>query len=537
MTATPSAIDTVIDYSLPYPNIRSIPLFALPQQPPANVLDMVAELHRIGRASRYLADYASHTLEVIPATHHRVICEAIDDLLDDQYDELIINTPPGSAKSTYTSHALGAYFLGRFPHKNIILATHTAELSERWSGKVRNTLTTQEHQRVFPDSALSKDTTARSRWATSLGGEFLAAGVGASILGFRADLALIDDPIGGFEQAQSETQLRKVQDWFETDLLTRLKPHSKLVLICQRLSPNDLAGYLIERNALNPTRRQRVLTLRMEAEAGDPPDGTGRAPGDRLWPEWFTQQMVDDARRDPYRWQTLYQQRPPSSKGDWVPSEHIRILPADDPSFVTGALHRYLCIDLALSINKGDCSVILTVGVDARGMVYVLDAWRERAAIEVTTDRLLDLVQTHTPLECLIDDDNAAKVFLQLVASRGRERRIVPPMKMLPMRGQDKETRAAPLRGLFRSDRVFLKRAPWNEWLVRELLIFPNAMGAGVDDGVDALGLIGRRLASLSRPASPPAAAAPPPTTSQMCLEELYDERDRSKGAFSRKRF
>lgn len=533
---SPPALDAIIDYSLPYPNVRSVPLFALPQQPPDAVLDVIAELHRVGRAARYLADYASHTLEMIPARHHRVICEAIDDLLNDEYDELIVNTPPGSAKSSYTSHALGAYFLGRFPHKNIILATHTAELSERWSGKVRNTLTTQEHQRVFPDSQLSKDTTARSRWATSMGGEFLAAGVGASILGFRADLALIDDPIGGFEQAQSETQLKKVQDWFETDLLTRLKPRAKLVLICQRLSPNDLAGYLIERNAMNPTRRQRVLTLRMEAEDGDPDDGTHRKPGDRLWPEWFTQQMVEDARRDPYRWQTLYQQRPPSAKGDWVPPQHLHILDADDPVYTTAALHYYLCIDLALSINKGDYTVILTVGIDARGMIHVVDAWRERVAIEVTTDRLIDFVAARRPMECLIDDDNAAKVFLQLVASRARERGTAVPMKMMKMMGQDKETRAAPLRGLFRSDRVFLKRAPWNEWLVRELLIFPNAMGAGVDDGVDALGLIGRRLVQLARPALP-AIYTPPPTLRQMCLEDLYDDRDRAKGAFSRKRF
>lgn len=128
---SPSALDAIIDYSLPYPNVRSVPLFALPQQPPDAVLDVIAELHRVGRAARYLADYAELTLEVIPATHHRVICGAIDDLLNDEYDELIINTPPGSAKSTYTSHALGSYFLGRFPTRNIILATHTAELSER----------------------------------------------------------------------------------------------------------------------------------------------------------------------------------------------------------------------------------------------------------------------------------------------------------------------------------------------------------------------------------------------------------------------
>ena len=129
--------------------------------------DVVAELSARRRAQRELAHYAQYALDVSPALHHQVICQAIDDLLADEYDELIINSPPGSAKSTYTSHALAAFFLGKFPDKNIICATHTADLSERWSRKVRNTIASPEHARVFPESLLSKDSTAVSRWATS----------------------------------------------------------------------------------------------------------------------------------------------------------------------------------------------------------------------------------------------------------------------------------------------------------------------------------------------------------------------------------
>ena len=78
--------------------------------------------------------------------------------------------------------------------------------------------------------------------------------------------------------------------------------------------------------------------------------------------------------------------------------------------------------------------------------------------------------------------------------------RVRVPWKTMPMRGQNKETRAAALRGMFKRRVVHLKRAPWNEWLVKELLSFPNAIGQGVDDGVDALSLLGRRLSVLARP-------------------------------------
>jgi hypothetical protein len=127
-------------------------------------------------------------------------------------------------------------------------------------------------------------------------------------------LAVIDDPISGFEQASSLTQLAKVHSWYETDFITRLKPNAKVVLICQRLARNDLAGYLIDRNAANPTRRQRILKLEMECT--DPTNDPLQRPlGGRLWPEWYTTSMVADAKRDDYKWRTLYQQEPPADEG------------------------------------------------------------------------------------------------------------------------------------------------------------------------------------------------------------------------------
>ena len=443
------------------------------------------------RATQTLAEYAQFALDVTPAHHHHVICDHIDALLADEFDELIINSPPGSAKSTYTSHALASFFLGRFPDRNVICATHTSDLSERWSRKVRNTIASPAHNLLFPDSTLSKDSTAVSRWATAQGGEFLAAGVGGSILGFRADLGILDDPISGFEQAQSINQLTKIHNWYETDFVTRLKPSAKVVLICQRLSPNDLAGYLIARNQENPTRRQRVLILRMEA---GPDDILGRSPGEHLWPEWFTPQMVADAKRDEFKWRTLYQQDPPSSTGDWVAPEEIQVVPA---SGVPQYGPTYISADLALSINSGDYTVHLVARIAGDLDLYIIDATRERISPDATADRACSLCETYSPSEYLIDDDNASKVFATLLARTARDTHRYVPFKSLPLRGQDKETRAAAIRGWFKRRKVFLQKAAWNEWLVREILTFPNALGMGVDDGVDCLSLLGRRLASM----------------------------------------
>ena len=487
--------------------------------------DAASELLFRREASQRTAIYAEYVSsgEIVPALHHKLICQEIDNLLADEYDELIINSPPGSAKSTYTSHVLPAYFLGQRPKSNVILATHTSDLSERWSRKVRATVASEEHQLLFPASSLSKDSTAVSRWATSEGGELLAAGVGGSILGFRADLGILDDPISGFEQAQSLTQLQKIHNWYETDFVTRLKPGAKVVLICQRLSPNDLAGYMIARNEQNPTKRQKILILPMECE-DEATDPLGRAKGEHLWPEWFTKEMVADAKRDDFKWKTLYQQRPPSESGSWVSADEIQIIPpADAPK--EGPT--YIAADLALSVNSGDFTVHLTARVGTDLDLYIIDAHRQRSSPEDSADRACSLCETYSPAEYLIDDDNASKVFMPLLARTARDTNRYVPYKSLPLRGQDKETRAAAIRGWFKRRKVFLVKAAWNEWLVREILTFPNAMGEGVDDGIDCLSLLGRRLASMPRLAYS-AEPSKPQVGRTATLQEMFDDRERT---------
>lgn len=526
----------IIDFTLDEPNIMGMPLWMVPRNDTftdETVIE-VSALHARERAAHSLAGYARTVLGLTPALHHRLICEAITGMLsNDDCDDLIICLPPGGAKTTYASFGAASWFMGRSPHKSAILATHTAELSEDISRRVRDAVSSDEHQTVFPRSQIAPDSRSVGRWTTTRGGKFLAVGVGASILGFRADVAYIDDPISGYETAQSDTQLKKIHNWFETDLITRLKPGGKIILVCQRLSPNDMAGYMMARNALTQTRRQKVIKLRMEAIEGEV-DPLGRAPGERLWPEWFTAGMVEDAKRDDYKWRTLYQQEPPSSSGEWVGPDNIVVVAPDDAP-PRRSLLTYVLTDLALSINKGDYSVHLVAGVDADGRAWVLHGWRGRTSVEVTADRHLELCREYDPRESLIDDDNAAKVYVQLLASKSREQGISVPWRTMPMRGQDKETRAAALRGMFRSDRIRFVKGPYLDWLVKELLAFPNAIGSGVDDGVDALSLLGRRLMSLARPAR--ALAPVPPrvkTWQDVTLDELHTDRAHSLSSFGR---
>lgn len=142
------------------------------------------------------------------------------------------------------------------------------------------------------------------------GGEYFAVGIGGAISGRRADLGIIDDPVRSRQDADSERARETAWQWYLNDFLPRLKPGAAQIVIMTRWHEDDLGGRLLEREA----DRWRVIELPMEALPGDP---LGRKPGERLWPEWFTGEMVETAKRDPRAWNALYQQRPVVDEGDY----------------------------------------------------------------------------------------------------------------------------------------------------------------------------------------------------------------------------
>ena len=72
--------------------------------------------------------------------------------------------------------------------------------------------------------ALEPGNRAARRFATTAGGQYFATGIAGPIIGRRADLVLIDDPIKSQAEADSRAHRERLWDWFRADLTTRLKP-------------------------------------------------------------------------------------------------------------------------------------------------------------------------------------------------------------------------------------------------------------------------------------------------------------------------
>lgn len=356
-----------------------------------------AELLARKRARESFSHYCAYRLpdDMRMAQHHVLLTEALNKVEQGECDRLLVMMPPGSAKSTYGSVYFPEYFVGRNPQLSVIAASHTAELAERFGRRVRNGVDDDAFRALFPQTTLAADSTAAGRWGTCHGGEYTAVGVGGSITGRRGDLIVVDDPVRSREDADSERVREKTWDWWTNDLLTRLKPHGRIVVIMTRWHEDDLAGRLLEREP----QRWTVIKLPMIAGENDP---LGREPGDRLWTEWFTEEMVRQAQRDPRSWISLYQQEPRPVEGaefkrSWItrynsaPKKMNKVIlvdPAGDPSK-----------KVVSSRKKSDRTVMWVVGLAADGNAFLIDGVIDRLSLTQRAEKLFELHKKHKPMQ------------------------------------------------------------------------------------------------------------------------------------------
>ena len=156
----------------------------------------------------------------------------------------MIFMPPGAAKSTYASVVFPVWFMGRKKRRNVIVATYASDLARKIGRRARSILRQPAYQEVF-GCGLSPESSAADEWALTNENEFMGGGILSGITGNRADLLIIDDPIKGRQQADSETIRKTTREAYQDDLKTRLKPGGRIVLIQTRWHEADLAGSIL----------------------------------------------------------------------------------------------------------------------------------------------------------------------------------------------------------------------------------------------------------------------------------------------------
>ncbi len=377
--------------------------------------------------------------------------------------------PPQHGKSEASSRKFPAYVLGRNPTEDVISASATAELAEGFGRDVRNCVASEEYRRLFPQTRLAEDSQAKGRWNTRDGGSYYAVGVGGHLFG-RGGMAVIDDPVGSWTDAQSETKKEGVWEWYRGTLYNRVRPGKPIILIQHRTAEDDLAGRLIEQQNHGGDRWEIV---ELPADVNDPP-----------WPERYDRDALERIRAntDPRQWSALYMQNPTPEEGTFFRREWFEFV---DPKTVTG--HKYTTGDFAVTEGDGDFTELGTHAYLDNTITLGVGGWRGQTSADVWIERLIDQFETHKPL-CFFGESGPIRRSIEpFLTRRMRERaRGYCRLEWL-VRGHDKATMARPLQAMAASRRVKIADTEYGHHLLAQLLAFPAGR---LDDAVDMAALL-----------------------------------------------
>lgn len=438
-------------------------------------------------------------IETAAAKHHVVTMEAIERCIRADFGRLMIFEPPGSAKSTYASVVATTWAMGRFPGLRVLMASYAGTPIVRHSKRARQICASERFRSIWPDeqpTGLVAGSNAADEWELTNGSGLYAAGLMGGITSSRCDLGIIDDPVAGREEAESETMRRKTKAAYEDDFLTRLKPRASIILIQTRWHQDDLAGSILPEDydgrsgpvLCRDGQVWEILNIPARCERTDDP--CGRDIGEYLWPEWFTGKHWAIYEASPRTWSALYQQRPvPETGGQFERQWFKRYDIGTQPKH----LNVYGASDYAVSEKRGDFTEHGIVGEDANGDIWVLDWWGGQETSEHTITHFLDLVGRNKPRvwfgERGVIEAAIGPARDRFMREDKQSRRVA--IELLPTMG-DKIARVASFRARAQLGMVHIPRGvKWADELIEQLCAFPAGRH---DDKVDVCGLIGRGI-------------------------------------------
>ena len=364
---------------------------------------------------------------------------------------LIINLPPRSLKSLAISVAFPAWLPGHDPFCRIICASYADDLARKHARDTRTLLEAGWYSRVFPALHLRKNT--ETEITTTRGGFRLATSVGGTLTGRGGNALIIDDPIKPAD-AESESERRRANDWFDRTLFSRLddKRAGAIIVVMQRLHEDDLTGYLTEKGGFE------VVSLpAITAE-----DRCFQLGGGAVY-HWRAGIPLHPARESP---EPLYQIRQAIGSRVFEAQYQQSPVPADGNLFKSAWLARYTeplqhkpgsqivqSWDTAAKLGDGNDYSVGTTWVIDGNQFFLVDVRRGRWEFPDLLRTVTAEAQKHGAGTVLIEDANSGAALIQSLRQQSR-------LNIIPIKATtDKRTRAAEQSATFEAGRVHLPEA------------------------------------------------------------------------------
>ncbi|GAA3838652.1 phage terminase large subunit [Streptomyces coacervatus] len=391
------------------------------------------------------------------APHLAKIDAAFEQVAAGKPTKLLLTMPPRHGKSRRAARWAPLWYLRRRPEHRVMIASYSSDLADDHGRWIRDAVLTHGPQIGI---SLRSGSSAANRFdlAGAEGGAVMA-GVGGGLTGKGAHLAVVDDPIKDAAEAASPTMRKRLWEWWQAVLLTRIEPGGSVILIQTRWNEDDLAGRVLA----DEGDRWTVIDLPALALSED--DALGRPIGTALWPERYDTDALAEIRRSVGErvWWSLYMQQPRPQDGgvwqwQWITGSRLsadqfrgidlaRIVVAVDPAGGESAV--------------GDETGIVAAASDREGHLYVLDdrsgnrgadAWgRETCllAIELRADAIV--------VEANYGGDMSRQILHQAWQDLQREQRtenMLMPAVLSVTAKHGKRLRAEPIAQLYEQGRV-----------------------------------------------------------------------------------
>lgn len=423
-----------------------------------------------------LAAELDHRVVQTPAL--RLLDRHLVDVAEGRIRRLIWSMPPQEGKSQRVSRTFPLWLLLRNPDARVAIASYEASMARRWGRAVRNDI------RDHPGLGLSvrADTAAAHEWQLdNHAGGIVTAGIGGALTGRPVDgVLVIDDPLKGRAEADSEVYRQACIDWWQETATPRLAPGTPVIVVMTRWHEDDLAGWLARTDP-----EWVVVNVPAQAELNDP---LGRLQGDflqsargRTLEDWEQTRIKVGARG----WSALYQGHPSPAEGGilkrswWRYYTTPRAQPQANGTMRVDADQVLMSWDMAFKDTKASDFVVGQVWARRGPGVFLVDQVRDRMDFpaSVAAVKALAAKWPQATLKLIEDKANGPAIIAQL-------RKDVAGV--VPVSPKDsKEARAHAVSAFIEAGNVELPtNAPWIGEFVEECSAFPNAAH---DDQVDAM--------------------------------------------------
>lgn len=271
------------------------------------------------------------------------LIEALQGMIDDKYDILCISLPPGTGKTTIEKFFHSAV-IGWYSNGYNLFYSHSGDITRMYYDGVYDIVTNADEYtwgEVFPGLEVTSTNAKLEQFNVGKYKPFQSVqctSVGSKNAGkVRANkFLLVDDMIGGIEEALNPTYLDKLWDKYAVDARQRKIPDEdgnpcKEIHIATRWSVRDVIGRIIQ--AYEGNKRVKVISV------PDVDPVTGESNFDFEFGGYTVKDFEDiQLLMDEISYRCLYKQDPIEREGLLFPDDKIRRylnLPHGEPEIIT----------------------------------------------------------------------------------------------------------------------------------------------------------------------------------------------------------